>query len=72
VEGIDESLEDIPDENVFIRWVKGHNGIAGNERADELAEMGREQVATVGESLNGSDLSHDDLDERYRQIMGAA
>jgi len=30
--------------NVTIKWVKGHAGILGNERADELSQIGREQA----------------------------
>jgi ribonuclease HI len=62
---IDEALSEVPKfGRVNIKWVKGHIGVAGNERADELAEMGRQQAA------DDLKLSHDDLDGRYRQIMG--
>lgn len=30
-----------------FRWVRGHNGDAGNEKADRLAVMGREQLAVA-------------------------
>lgn len=43
-----KSLDEINSKfNVEWKWVKGHAGVDGNERADELAGLGVEQVRDI-------------------------
>ncbi|MGU3577078.1 ribonuclease H [Brucellaceae bacterium C25G] len=42
---IDDSLNG--ENHITIVWVKGHVGVEGNERADELATMGRELIRGI-------------------------
>jgi ribonuclease HI len=52
----DEVLTEFP---LTLEWVKGHAGIVGNERADELSLIGRENaLAAVPPSLIEQQLSY--------------
>lgn len=61
---IDQLLTESP--LTKVEWCKGHSGIPGNERADELASIGRASITPDDHFLmadNGS------LDEQYRRAM---
>ena len=60
--------------NISVRWIKGHAGHVGNERADELAEIGRTSFAHVRAHAHGALHAREaeDLDAEYRAIMQEA
>ncbi len=53
-------------DQITIRWCKGHAGIAGNERADELSNMGM-ALACGHASQEGEPVDY--LTAEYRQLL---
>lgn len=53
---------------IQLEWVKGHAGIVGNERADELSQIGRESAI---DAARPRDLLADQF-QRYAVIEGGA
>lgn len=54
-----------------IQWVKGHNGTLGNERADELSNLGREQ-ALAAAGIQAQPVVVDYLTDQFNLMMEGA
>nr|WP_258162739.1 ribonuclease H [Rhizobium sp. TH2] len=61
-QAIDAALTENP--LISIAWCKGHSGILGNIRADELASIGRASLDSRDENPSAA------LDREYAAIMG--
>lgn len=59
---IDAALSGPRASNISISWIKGHAGHRWNERADELAALGRASLQHFG-------AQGEDLDAEYRAVM---
>lgn len=71
-QAIDAALAGV--DQVAIEWCRGHSGIVGNERADELSNLGmaslaRRHVASPDVTVTERDETADYLTAQCRQIM---